>query len=183
MCLPGSKEWRGRRVWLLGFLSLATHVLAGFMLLQFALAFGVQYEVQWLNRLPEKVYVPAEAAVDIECLQTYTAALAAHDIHYATNAFATAAFDLVAPNPAQFAQGVLDWASFLSPAQQHSHYMWSQCPRSWGALCGSAKNCLWQETMFGNAYQSPPTIGLAGRLLGGGKRPAKGLRVAGSGWG
>ena len=65
MCAPGSKELRSRRVWLLGLLALAMHVLAGCVLFQCALAFGVQYEVQWLNRLPEHVYVPAEAAVEI----------------------------------------------------------------------------------------------------------------------
>ena len=36
MCAPGTKEWRARRVWMLGLLAIAAHVLAGFMLLQFA---------------------------------------------------------------------------------------------------------------------------------------------------
>ena len=87
-CAPGTKEWRSRRVWLLSLLAMAMHALGGFVLLQFALAFSVQYKVQWLNRLPEKVYSSAEAAVDMECLQTYTEALATQYTHYSTNAFA-----------------------------------------------------------------------------------------------
>ena len=181
MCAPGTKEWRTRRVWMLGLLAIAAHVLAGFMLLQFALAFGVQYEAQWLNQLPEKVYIPEEALVEMECLQTYTEALAARDIHYSTNAFAAAAFDLAASEPIQLARGLLDWASFLSPAQQHAHSMWSQCPLSWAVVCGAADNYLGQGAVFGNVSQSPPIIWLASRLLGGGKRPAKGPCAAGSG--
>ena len=181
MCAPGTKEWRARRVWMLGLLAIAAHVLAGFMLLQFALAFGVQYEAQWLNQLPEKVYIPEEALVEMECLQTYTEALAAHDIHYSTNAFAAAAFDLAASEPVQLARGLLDWASFLSPAQQHAHSMWSQCPLSWAVVCGAADNYLGQGAVFGNVSQSPPTIWLAARLPGSGKRASRTLRGSGRG--
>ena len=52
MCAPGAKEWRSRRIWLLALLAPVTHALAGFVVCQFALAFGVQYEIQWLNQLP-----------------------------------------------------------------------------------------------------------------------------------
>ena len=130
MCAPGSKEWRKHRVFWYLLFALGTHIVAGLALLQFLMAFGVQYEVQ----TPAKTYASTEVLAEIEGLQRYVAALASHDLHDSTGAFAIAAFDLDAPEPTDSLSGHVDWEAFMSPAQQHAHELVAQCPVAWGSL-------------------------------------------------
>ena len=184
MCAPGSKEWRSRRALLFGLLALSTYAVAGLAVWHFLLAFGTQYEVQvpCLTAGPLaspgrfKTYASAEVLDEFEGLQRYVSALSAHDIHNSTNAFAMAAFDLVAQDPTHVAQGLLDVHAIFSPAQQHAHAMLSQCPLTWGDLAGIAENRLWYGTVVNNVSAATATVWLAARLPGAGKRASTGLR-------
>ena len=70
-----------------------------------------------------KWYASQEVLDDVEGLQRYVAALAAHDINGSANVFAVAAFDLVAQDTDAVTQGLIDWAAFRSPAQHQVHAM------------------------------------------------------------
>ena len=160
MCAPGSKEWRSCRALLFGLLALSTYAVAGLAVWHFLLAFGVQYELHWQDRTPgnTKVYASQEVVDELEGLQRYVAALAAHDIHGSTHVFASAAFDLVARDPVDVAQGVIDWHAFLSPAQQHAHTMVAQLPLTWGGLSDLANDYLWKVAALPHASVAHPTI-------------------------
>ena len=177
MCAPGSKEWRKHCVFWYRLLARGAHIIAGFALLQFLMAFGVQYEVQ----TPAKTYASTEVLVENEGLQRYVAALASHDLHDTTGAFAIAAFDLDAPEPTDFASGHVDWEAFMSPAQQHVHALVAQCPVAWGSLFLRDSGPQCQESMLNNTSTAPATLWLTGRLVGAGERPSTALRTAGNG--
>ena len=129
MCAPGSKEWRSRRALLYGLLVFAIYAVAGFVVWQFFLAFGVQYELHWQDSVPgsTKWYAPPEVLDELEGLQEYVAALAAHDIHGSTNAFASAPFDLAAQDPVDVAQGVIDWHASCPRRSNMLTPWWPNC--------------------------------------------------------
>ena len=90
---------------MLVFLVVATNLLAALAGVQFILAFGVQWQLSWLPGFVEplligggrtKWYASPEVWDEVEGLQRYVAALAAHDLHASTNVSAIACFGLAA---------------------------------------------------------------------------------------
>ena len=81
-----------------------------------------------------KEYMTPDAANEIQAVHDYVRALAAFDIVSPTPAHAAAAFDLYASDAPTAAQGLQDWAAFLSPAQAHVHATVQEVPVSWNLL-------------------------------------------------
>ena len=188
MCSPTSKEGQKWRV--LCYLALATTMFAAFSCVQFLMAFGVQWQLSWIHGASEpfwigggrtKSYASQEVLDEVEGLQRYVATLAARDINGSTNVFAAAAFDLAAQDPADVAQGLIDWDAFLSPAQHHAHAMCHQHPLTWGHLESVAYNHLCHGAVANLPQTAPATIWLTARLPGSGKRASTAMRQADGG--
>ena len=117
---------------------------------------------------PSKTYISQDAQWEIQGVQEYVAALAAHDLANMGNIFVAAAFDLRSLTVVELLQGHADWRSFWSPAQQHVHALTPQIPISWGSVADEAAATLVglhaQQTLESNA---PSTFWLASYFPGG----------------
>ena len=165
-------------------------MFAAFSCVQFLMAFGVQWQLSWIHGASEpfwigggrtKSYASQEVLDEVEGLQRYVATLAARDINGSTNVFAAAAFDLAAQDPADVAQGLIDWDAFLSPAQHHAHAMCHQHPLTWGHLESVAYNHLCHGAVANLPQTAPATIWLTARPPGSGKRASTAMRQADGG--
>ena len=73
MCAPGTKEWRTRRVWMLGLFAFAIYAVTGLAVWQFFLAFGAQHGVElqdpnvgpWTSPGRFKTYASAEVLGEV----------------------------------------------------------------------------------------------------------------------
>ena len=156
MCAPGSKLWYlfRRRLWQV---HLAVLVLLGsYSVLQYFVAYEVQYFVSRETESvtgdvsmpdgPSKLYMSPEVVWEIEGLQDYVAAMAAHDLVERGPLYINTAFDLNAADPLVLAQGLADFMSFMSPSQSHAHKYILQMPLFWGTAHSVA-----EARLLGNA--------------------------------
>ena len=92
-----------------------------------------------------KLYLSAEAQLEIDAVQDYVAALAEYDLHHPGGVALAAALDLTFTGPALnvttglavnvLASACQDLTSFFSPAQAHIHHLVTQMPICWGDFC------------------------------------------------
>ena len=125
-----------------------------------------------------KLYLSAEAQLEIDAVQDYVAALAEYDLHHPGGVALAAALDLTFTGPALnvttglavnvLASACQDLTSFFSPAQAHIHRLVTQMPICWGDFCplGACHLSLEHDWVTGAA---PPTLWLSTPLLGGGR--------------
>ena len=148
MCAPGGKAWTRRLHWAHCLLMVALWVWSAYLSLRRDIANVVAgvvvCETNYLLTgvipayAPSKFVLPPCPLLDAELsnVQHYVALLAAHDLETdcATAPFAVAAFDLASPSLPLVHSGCLDFAAFLSPAQQHVHALVLYAPVAWATL-------------------------------------------------
>ena len=175
MCAPGSKQWRK--------VSRYLRLFSAMIFVAYYVNFFIYSEIAYLLRGSIPQYAPAqwrmtaEAADEVTGVQEYVASLATHDLCCADAVHAVAAFDLASPYVHDIATGIVDWSSFLSPAQHHIWYLVHSTPLSWIYL--PAPHSLPLPIV----QVMPPTIHLSAGLRGGGKRALSRSVAAGSGGG
>ena len=129
MCAPGSKQWRK--------VSRYLRLFSAMIFIAYYVNFFIYSEIAYLlhgsipHYAPAQWRMTAEAADEVTAVQEYVASLATHDLCCADAAHAVAAFDLASPYVHDIATGIVDWSSFLSPAQHHIWYLVHSTPLSW----------------------------------------------------
>ena len=152
MCAPGSKEWDRYFNWVRGWLLIMSYTWWGYWTAQHIVAYEVTYFVDWeimfLSQgvippyAPSKTHISQDAQWELQGVQEYVAALAAHDLANTGNIFVVAAFDLGTSSIVELSQGHADWICFLSWAQQHLHASTPENPISWGNVADEAAVAL-----------------------------------------